>query len=93
VPAREALEWGLANRVVPTGRARPEAEQLAAEIAALPQRCMRSDRQSTLEQWALPFDVAMANELEHGLATIASGESLEGAGRFAGGAGRHGAKT
>jgi enoyl-CoA hydratase len=90
VGAREALEWGLANRVVPPGRAREEAEALAAQIAAFPQRCMRSDRQSALDQWTLPLDEAIAHELELGLGTIASGETVEGATRFAGGAGRHG---
>jgi enoyl-CoA hydratase len=90
VPAAEALSWGLANRVVPRGKAREEAEALAAEIARFPQRCMRSDRRSAYDQWSLPLDAAIAREFELGFATIASGETLEGAARFAGGAGRHG---
>jgi enoyl-CoA hydratase len=93
VRAQEALEWGLANRVVPLGRAREEAEALAAEMARLPQQCLRSDRRSAIEQWALPLDAALSNEFELGRATIASGETFEGAARFAGGAGRHGGKT
>ncbi|HEY5244003.1 MAG TPA: hypothetical protein VIJ22_21125, partial [Polyangiaceae bacterium] len=88
--AREALDWGLANRVVARGRARDEAEALATDMARLPQRCLRSDRRSALEQWTLPLDAAIAHELALGLATIASGETLEGATRFAKGAGRHG---
>jgi enoyl-CoA hydratase len=91
VSAREALDWGLANRVVPSGRAREEAEALAANIATLPQRCLRSDRRSALEQWTLPLDAAIANEFRLGVTTIASGETAVGAARFAGGAGRHGA--
>jgi len=90
VAAREALDWGLANRVVAHGRAREEAEALATELARLPQRCLRSDRQSALEQWTLPLDAAIARELTLGMETIASGETLEGATRFAKGAGRHG---
>ncbi len=93
VRAQEALAWGLANRVVPLGRAREEAEALAAEMALLPQQCLRSDRRSSIEQWALPLDAALSNEFEFGRATIASGETFEGAARFAGGAGRHGGKT
>ncbi len=93
VHAQEALQWGLANRVVAPGRAREEAEALAAEIAHLPQVCLRSDRRSLHEQWTLPLDVALSNEFELGCATLASGESVEGATRFARGAGRHGAKT
>ena len=93
VHAQEALQWGLANRVVPTGRAREEAEALAAEIARLPQQCLRSDRRSLYEQWALDLDAALSNEFALGCATIATGESVEGAARFARGAGRHGTKT
>lgn len=93
VGAPEALQWGLASRVVATGRAREEAEALAAEIARFPQRCLRSDRRSSIEQWALPLDAALSREFELGCATIASGEGVEGAARFAGGAGRHGEKT
>jgi enoyl-CoA hydratase len=91
VKAREALEWGLANRVVARGQARAEAEALAEEIARFPQRCMRSDRRSALEQWTLPLDAAIAHELALGVETIASGETVAGAERFAKGAGRHGA--
>ncbi|HEX3772610.1 MAG TPA: crotonase/enoyl-CoA hydratase family protein [Polyangiaceae bacterium] len=91
VRADEALAWGLANRVVPAGRAREEAEALARELARLPQRCMRSDRRSAIDQWSLPFEAAMAREFELGVATIASGETAEGAARFAAGKGRHGA--
>jgi enoyl-CoA hydratase len=38
----------------------------------------------------MPLDAAIANELRRGVATISSGETLAGANRFAGGAGRHG---
>jgi enoyl-CoA hydratase len=82
VGAREAHEWGLANRVVAHGTARDEAEALAATIASFPQHCVRSDRQSALDQWTLPLDAAIARELELGVETIASGEALEGAARF-----------
>jgi enoyl-CoA hydratase len=90
VTAHEAHTWGLANRVVARGTAREAAEALGGEIALFPQRCVRSDRRSSIDQWALPLDGAIAREFELGLATIASGETVEGAARFAGGAGRHG---
>jgi enoyl-CoA hydratase/carnithine racemase len=90
VDAREALGMGLANRVVPAGRAREEAEALARTIAAFPPRCVRSDRRSAWEGAGLPLPVALANEFALGLATHDSGESQEGARRFADGAGRHG---
>jgi enoyl-CoA hydratase len=91
VSAREAHDWGLANRVVPRGEARRHAEELAAHIAAFPPRCVRSDRRSAIDQWSLPLDAAIAHEFELGFQTIESGETVEGATRFARGAGRHGA--
>jgi enoyl-CoA hydratase len=90
VGAQEALRMGLANRVVKKGTSRAEAEALAAEIARFPQHCMRTDRLSAYQQFDLPFEGAMKNEFQLGLKTIKSGETLEGAARFAKGAGRHG---
>ncbi|HEY4929718.1 MAG TPA: crotonase/enoyl-CoA hydratase family protein [Acidimicrobiales bacterium] len=90
VGADEALAMGLANRVVPSGTALAAAVAWAAELAALPQVCMRNDRLSALAQWDLPVDDALAVETRFGLDSLASGEALEGAARFAGGAGRGG---
>lgn len=87
----EALAMGLANRLVEPGEALDAAVGLAREIAAFPQVCLRHDRRSSYEQWALDLTAALARETELGLATIASGETLAGAARFAAGAGRHGA--
>ena len=82
---------GLANRIVPKGQALEAAKELARQIAAFPQRCMRADRMSSYEQWSLPIDEALVNEYRHGIEVINSGETREGATRFAQGAGRHGA--
>ena len=90
VEAREAERIGLANRVVPHGRARTEAEGLARLIAGFPPRCVRSDRRSVYETDGLPIDAALRREYELGRVTRDSGESREGAARFAAGAGRHG---
>ncbi len=92
VAAAEALEFGLANRLAPKGQALTAAKALAAEIAALPQTCLRNDRLSALEQWDLSEEDAARNEIRRGLATISSGETLSGAAAFTGGAGRGGAK-
>jgi enoyl-CoA hydratase len=91
VPAAEAVQIGLATRVVPRGHAREAAEQLAREIAAFPQACMRSDRASALESTSLAFDDAMAGEFLHGMATLTDPGVFEGVARFRGGAGRGGA--
>jgi enoyl-CoA hydratase len=89
VGAAEAHAMGLANRDVPKGQARQAAEELAAELAALPQQCLRADRLSALNQWGMPE--ADAIDFEFGSLTRVAAEALEGAGRFAAGAGRHGA--
>ncbi|MFA3837614.1 crotonase/enoyl-CoA hydratase family protein [Streptomyces aureus] len=91
VPAPEAYAIGLANRLVPPGRARAEAEELAERIADFPQACMRGDRASVLDQAGQGEEVAMAGELRYGTAVLK--ESLKGAARFASGAGRHGSFT
>ena len=91
VGSEEALRIGLANRVVPDGTAREAAVALAHELAALPQTCLRQDRASLLEQAGLTHDEAMANEWRHGVVSLT--EALEGAARFVGGQGRHGAAT
>jgi enoyl-CoA hydratase len=90
VDAAEAFAIGLANRVVAHGQALAAAQQLARQIAGFPQACMRSDRRSAYEQWDRDPAAALAAEFAHGMATIATGETVKGAGKFAGGAGRHG---
>ncbi len=90
VGAPEALSMGLVNRVVPPGEARQAAVELAHQLAALPQVCLRSDRMSALEQWGLTEEDAALGEARRGRDVIRSGETLDGAARFAGGAGRGG---
>ena len=90
VDATEALQIGLANRLVPAGQALAAARALALQLAAFPQQCLRGDRRSAYEQWGLDEPAALANEFRHGLATLRSGETLTGAARFTDGAGRHG---
>lgn len=90
VLGREAKDIGLINRMVPTGAARAEAEGLAAELAELPQICLRNDRRSMMTGYDLPVDDAMDREFLLGIETLGSGEAIEGAKRFVDGEGRHG---
>ncbi len=90
VGATEAHEMGLANRIAPRGQAVEVARQLALAIAAFPPRCMLSDRRSVYEGMDLALEEAMRRELELGVEVLSSGESLEGATRFAAGEGRGG---
>jgi enoyl-CoA hydratase len=88
VGAEEALSWGLANRVVPRGRARVEAERLAEEIARFPQICLRADRTSCHAQWGLDLDHALRDEGRRGHRPLLE-EARGGAARFSSGLGRH----
>jgi enoyl-CoA hydratase len=90
VGAAEALQMGLVSRVVPAGTALPAARELAAELAALPQACLRSDRRSAIESMSLGIDAAMANEFAHGLTALADPAAAEGAAAFRAGEGRGG---
>ena len=89
VGADEALTWGLANRVVPNGQARAEAQRTAAEIARFPQVCLRADRMSSHRQWDLNLVEALRNEAIEGDRPLRE-EARKGATRFAGGLGRRG---
>jgi enoyl-CoA hydratase len=88
VEAAEALQMGLANRVVPRGAAREAAIELARQLAKFPQQTMLADRMNVYEQWDKPLKQALHLEWERSKHRIADG--LEGAARFAGGEGRHG---
>ena len=90
VSGDEALRMGLANRLVEPGAALGAAVVLAKELAKFPQRCLRSDRLSAYEQWSMDLGGALQNEFRRGREVMASGETREGATRFAQGAGRHG---
>jgi enoyl-CoA hydratase len=92
VSADEALAIGLVNRVVPEGQARAAAEALAAQLAALPQATLRSDRQAAIEGLELPFGAAMEREFALGMGSLHAA-GLAGAAAFAGGAFRKGGAT
>jgi enoyl-CoA hydratase len=90
VGAGEAAAIGLANRVVPAGQALAAAQELAAQLASLPQTCLRSDRASVLDQEGLDESAALASEFTHGQEALGA-EAAAGVARFTAGAGRHGA--
>jgi enoyl-CoA hydratase len=90
VGGEEALSIGLANRLVEKAQTLDAAIELARHIIAFPRGAMRGDRLSAYEQWGLSLPEALANEFDHGIAVIRSGETQEGAARFAEGAGRRG---
>lgn len=89
VGAAEALEWGLANRLVKKGETRREAEALARRIAQFPQICMRTDRRSSYLQWDMSLNDALKYEGRQGLEPLLT-EAGSGASMFVGGQGRSG---
>ncbi len=93
VSGEEALRMGLANRLVPPGRALEEAVSLAHEVASRPQAALRSDRMSSYEQWSLPLGEALANEYRHGMSTLETGELFGGLDNYASGTWREEASS
>jgi enoyl-CoA hydratase len=91
VSGDEAVRMGLVNRLTDPGAALATAVDLAHDLAALPQTCLRQDRLSSYEQWGLALDAAMANEFERGRVSLAADEMQAGLAAFRAGAGRHGA--
>jgi enoyl-CoA hydratase/carnithine racemase len=90
VPAIEALQIGLIERLVAPGTALQEAQEIARRLAEFPQAALRADRRSALNQWSISFEEAVLAEYRGGLEAIASGEARQGARRFTEGSGRHG---
>jgi len=91
IKAKEALEWGLANRVCDTGSAVGRAVSLAMEISKFPQMCMKTDRASAYygAYSATSFEDALKAEWNRGKPVVEA-EAIHGAGRFVSGVGRHG---
>lgn len=79
ITGKEAFEFGLANRLVPTGTALGQAFQLANSLVKFPQKCLRADRASTYyaAYSAKSHDDALQNEFENGKHVIFE-ESIKG---------------
>jgi enoyl-CoA hydratase len=90
VSGDEALRMGLANRMVEPGSALATAVDLGKQLSAFPQGCLRADRLSAYEQSSMALSSALEMEVRRGMEVIRSGETREGATRFADGSGRHG---
>ncbi|HEU4943981.1 MAG TPA: crotonase/enoyl-CoA hydratase family protein [Solirubrobacterales bacterium] len=88
VEAEEAHRIGLVNEVTEPGKHLERALELAEQIAAFPQETMLADRQAAIEGFGLPLAEGIA--LEHELGRETLHVAVQGARRFADGAGRHG---
>jgi enoyl-CoA hydratase len=88
VEAEEAHRIGLVNELVEPGKHLERALELAERIAAFPQETMLADRRAAIEGFGLPLAEGIA--LEHKLGRETLHVAVQGARRFADGAGRHG---
>jgi enoyl-CoA hydratase len=65
IDVREAERIGLVNEVVPRGKALERAQELAHEIAALPQGAIRSDKESVIAGIGRTLEERLRIEAEH----------------------------
>jgi enoyl-CoA hydratase len=89
VPAEEALEIGLVSEIVPPGEHLTRALEIAEALAAFPQATMLADRRAAIEGFGMTLEEGL--ELESKAGPVVFQDAVQGAGRFAGGEGRHGA--
>jgi len=83
VGAEEALRIGLANEVVPEGKALERALELAKEIAALPQGALRTDKETMVRNVGRTYEEQLRQELEASYSMFLRKDShREGAGSF-----------
>jgi enoyl-CoA hydratase len=75
--------------LVPEGKARRAAEDMAHEITRFPQACVRADRRSVYLQHGLQEHAALEREWSN-CSGVFKAEGALGAAQFASGAGRHG---
>jgi enoyl-CoA hydratase len=68
VGAAEALRIGLANEVVPEGKALERALELAHEIARLPQGAIRTDKESLIRNVGRTYEEQLRQEIEASVA-------------------------
>ena len=90
VPAVEAIQIGLVERLVEPGEALEAAQELARQLASFPQGALRADLRSAKAQWSVSYKDAIEAEYLGGVEVLATGESRAGAQKFSDGAGRHG---
>ncbi|MGZ5420355.1 MAG: enoyl-CoA hydratase-related protein [Solirubrobacterales bacterium] len=83
VDAEEALRIGLANEVVPEGKALERSLELAHQIAELPQGAIRSDKETMVRSVGRTYEEQLRQELEATLSMFLRRDSHAiGAGAF-----------
>lgn len=87
INAQEAYQYGLVNYLAED--VKKASLELAQKIASFPQQCMRSDRMLAYRGLNMPLADALEMEFAKGTDVIRSGETLEGARKFAASKGKN----
>ena len=83
VDAEEALRIGLANEVVPEGKALERALELAHQVAGLPQGAIRTDKETMVRNVGRTYEERLRQEAEAAFSMFVRKDShREGAGSF-----------
>ncbi len=83
IDVHEAERIGLVNEVVPRGRALARAQELAHEVAALPQGAIRSDKESVIRGIGRTLEERLRIEAEQTISMFMRKDSHTiGAGSF-----------
>jgi enoyl-CoA hydratase len=82
IDAREAERIGLVNEVTPSGHCVERALEMAAEIAALPQPAIRTDKEAAVRGYGRPLDEGLLIEAQCFNKLLETPELAEGIRRF-----------
>jgi enoyl-CoA hydratase len=82
IDAAEAQRIGLVNQVTPRGRCLERAVELAAEIAALPQPAIRTDKEAAVRGFGRPLEEGLRIEAQCFNKLLETPEIAEGVRRF-----------
>jgi 2-(1,2-epoxy-1,2-dihydrophenyl)acetyl-CoA isomerase len=80
--AREAVDWGIATRVVPDGSLLEEAQGLAAELARGPVGSYGAVKRLLRSTWTLPLEAQLVEEAQTLSARASTAEGREGIAAF-----------
>ena len=82
VDAEEALQIGLANRVVDRGQSLAAALSIARELCEVPQTAMRTDKTAAILGYGMPLEEGLRLEALLGQYALADPDLVEGAAAF-----------
>jgi 1,4-dihydroxy-2-naphthoyl-CoA synthase len=82
IPARQALDWGLLDELVPRERLRAHVQAYAEGLAAKPAAALYAIRNAITEGGPLPFRRGLEIEREHAVKLAGTPDFIEGVNAF-----------